>query len=667
MTVQLGRGNFNDVSPPAPAGRVNVHFQLDDSIDPGLISAHVAASGTSGSTAVAVVVEIALTPGAPGNFTVAHGLPAAPAFVLIQMDSGGDIWFQAATRYDATNLYLTASDAGIVGKAQCWLLAATFELPYTSSIGNFSVAHGLGTTPVLVQIQKTAAGGVWLQTPAADATNVYLTGSDAGITGFIEVWKILPIPVSSNYVRVALAPGAPGNFTVAHGLGAVPFLAEIEMTSGGSIWFQSSRYDGTNLNLVASDAGITGYADVWAASPSSAVITIPVTAAQGGTGLTTLPAHAVLLGEGTSAVGSAAPGTSGYVLTSNGPSADPSFQAVTGGDATRVGVQNESYSYAADTGAANAYVVALTPTVSSYTAGFRCAVKAANTNTGTSTLNAGGGAVTIKKLNGTTNLVAGDIVAGQIFVVEYDGTNFQMISPVATASGGGDTTAKYLIGGADATLTNAIVWPGITTSPNVPPVSPGTLDDEFDSGSLSGSWTTLNSPATNVGNSILGMRAVAHSGTLFKAIYKACPATPWIAAAKMALTAGPSNFSATGLFIYDGTKIIQFGAAYNGGYVINIQRYTNPTTYSGTTALTMSGIAAFEWVYLAVKNDGTNLIYYVSADGAGTPGGTGNWIQVLSEVKTAFLASVADVGLCVDCETTSYDTLLHCDWFRRLL
>jgi hypothetical protein len=466
---------IDDATPAAPSGRVNVKWQVDPVT--GKLSANVAATGTSGSTAVAVVVEIALTPGAPGNFTVAHGLPAAPAFALIQMDSGGEIWFQTA-RYDAMNLYLTASDAGIVGKAQCWLLAASAEVPFTSSIGNFSVAHGLGATPVLVQIQKTAGGGVWFQSTAADATNVNLVGDVAGITGFLEVWKILPIPVASNYSRVALAPSTPLNFSVAHGLGAVPFLAEITMTSGGAMWFQPARYDGTNLLLTPSDAGVTGYADVWAAAPSSAVISIPVTAAQGGTGLTTLPAHAVLLGEGTSPVGSAAPGAAGQVLTSNGASADPTFQAAPAGAVSSVfgrtgavvavsgdytaaqvtnaadqaSIQNESYSYGADSGSTNAYAITLSPAPGSYTAGQNFIVKAASTNTGSATLNVNSlGAKTIKKLDGATNLASGDIVSGQIFVVEYDGTNFQLVSPVANASGGGGGIPTNFTAGSSST------------------------------------------------------------------------------------------------------------------------------------------------------------------------------------------------------------------------
>jgi microcystin-dependent protein len=54
--------------------------------------------------------------------------------------------------------------------------------------------------------------------------------------------------------------------------------------------------------------------------------------------------------------------------------------------------------------------------------------KAANANTGAATLNVDGlGAVAIKK-NVNKDLSAGDIAAGQIIIVVYDGTYFQMIS-----------------------------------------------------------------------------------------------------------------------------------------------------------------------------------------------------------------------------------------------
>ena len=52
-----------------------------------------------------------------------------------------------------------------------------------------------------------------------------------------------------------------------------------------------------------------------------------VTVAQGGTGVATLGANGVLIGEGTSAVAVTGAGTAGQVLTSNGAGVDPTFQA----------------------------------------------------------------------------------------------------------------------------------------------------------------------------------------------------------------------------------------------------------------------------------------------------------------------------------------------------
>ena len=65
-------------------------------------------------------------------------------------------------------------------------------------------------------------------------------------------------------VTVAAAPAAAGNFTLAHGLGRAPQHAIVMMTSSGAIWFQSpTLFDGTNLYLVASDAGVTAKVVVW--------------------------------------------------------------------------------------------------------------------------------------------------------------------------------------------------------------------------------------------------------------------------------------------------------------------------------------------------------------------------------------------------------------------
>jgi hypothetical protein len=98
----------------------------------------------------------------------------------------------------------------------------------------------------------------------------------------------------------------------------------------------------------------------------------------------------------------------------------------TGEDVDGAGVLD----YAVDTGTANNYIIALNPALTAYVTGMPIYFKAANTNTGASTLNINAlGAKAIKK-NVDQYLVADDINAGQLITVIYDGTNFQMVSQV---------------------------------------------------------------------------------------------------------------------------------------------------------------------------------------------------------------------------------------------
>ena len=86
--------------------------------------------------------------------------------------------------------------------------------------------------------------------------------------------------------------------------------------------------------------------------------------------------------------------------------------------------------YAVDTGAADTYTIAVTPAVTSYSAGRQFRFKAANTNTGASTLDVDSvGAKAIVQADGSTALSAGDITAGQIVTVSYEGVDdeFHMV------------------------------------------------------------------------------------------------------------------------------------------------------------------------------------------------------------------------------------------------
>ena len=90
-------------------------------------------------------------------------------------------------------------------------------------------------------------------------------------------------------------------------------------------------------------------------------------------------------------------------------------------------VQDSSFLYAADSGSANTYAISLSPAVTAYAAGQIFHFKAANANTGASTLNVNSvGAKTIVK-DVNTALASGDISQNEVISVIYDGTNFQMV------------------------------------------------------------------------------------------------------------------------------------------------------------------------------------------------------------------------------------------------
>ncbi len=92
-----------------------------------------------------------------------------------------------------------------------------------------------------------AVGDAYLGSMTTDATHV-----------------VTALNATKLYGQVAASAAAPGNFSVAHGLGRAPRAALLRMTSSGAIWWQSpTDLDATYLYLVASDAGVTAKIIIW--------------------------------------------------------------------------------------------------------------------------------------------------------------------------------------------------------------------------------------------------------------------------------------------------------------------------------------------------------------------------------------------------------------------
>lgn len=112
--------------------------------------------------------------------------------------------------------------------------------------------------------------------------------------------------------------------------------------------------------------------------------------------------------------------------------------------------------YVVDTGTANALIVAMpTLALSAYTAGLELSVNVLVENTGASTIDVDGvGAKTILRADGSA-LQSGDLGAGQVVKLVYDGTNFRLLGASETAAAASATAAAASAAAAAASATAA--------------------------------------------------------------------------------------------------------------------------------------------------------------------------------------------------------------------
>lgn len=248
--------------------------------------------------------------------------------------------------------------------------------------------------------------------------------------------------------------------------------AYVDATTGGNANYDQNIVNGVaGANLTAGNVAYLKASDgKWYVADSSATATsvgvqlgiVQATVTSGSTALRILLGGRDKTQTGLTAGNTYYLSTAGAISTTQGanirlvgqvPSGSTTDLIVNfaGGDPS-LATTDSSKVYAADTGSSNAFAIALTPAIPAYKTGQLFFFKASFTNTGPSTLNVNSlGAKTIKKA-ATLDLASGDIATGQLVAVQYDGTNFQLMSGVANVS---LTAANYKFGGtgSDGALT----------------------------------------------------------------------------------------------------------------------------------------------------------------------------------------------------------------------
>ena len=93
-----------------------------------------------------------------------------------------------------------------------------------------------------------------------------------------------------------------------------------------------------------------------------------------------------------------------------------------------------TYNLLSSVAGTNTITAVATPTLTSYQAGATYSFIAANTNTGATTISIDGLAAKSITKNGSVALTAGDIQAGKMMLIEYDGTVFQLMNNIVYGS-----------------------------------------------------------------------------------------------------------------------------------------------------------------------------------------------------------------------------------------
>lgn len=141
-------------------------------------------------------------------------------------------------------------------------------MPFTTPTAT-SAADGTFSIQLIGNDQIQPAGSTYLATFKSGNSSLQvtysITGSNFDLTSAVPVGSTGYVsPYTPANVLLAAQPSTPGNFSIAHGLGRVPNGAFVMMTSGGQIWFQSPlMFDGNDVYLVASDAGVSAKIFVW--------------------------------------------------------------------------------------------------------------------------------------------------------------------------------------------------------------------------------------------------------------------------------------------------------------------------------------------------------------------------------------------------------------------
>jgi len=219
------------------------------------------------------------------------------------------------TNGDASATNIAQAGSGATGTAQYQIIRCTGN---PASLLTITISDTLtaGYSKTFVIINATSTSQSVKIVGSGPTTGITIASGDKSLVA----WN------GSDFVRVGASAG--GSTT------------QVQYNNAGSLAGSANlTFDGTTLTANdIIDSSLTASKPVFTNGSKNLVSTGTLGVDQGGTGLSTTTAYSVVF-TGTTSTGnfqaSAGPGTSGYVLTSNGAGALPTFQAAASSGATK--------------------------------------------------------------------------------------------------------------------------------------------------------------------------------------------------------------------------------------------------------------------------------------------------------------------------------------------
>jgi hypothetical protein len=224
-----------------------------------------------------------------------------------------------------------------------------------------------------------------------------------------------------------------------------------------------------------------------------------------------------------------------------------------------------------------------TPVIVAYTAGAQYSFLPQNNNTGAVTINIDTlGAKSVTKY-GTTALVANDLVAGSIALIEYDGTRFQLINPVPDSTDRLTTSIKTSAFAAVAANTYAVNTSAAAITATLP-ASPtaGDYITFTDYARTFGTYNLTLAPNGNKINASTNNVVLSVSGEAASIVY--IDATQgWLCYS--GFTNNPTTPYAIDYLVVSGGGGSSYGAGGGGGVLASTSTLTVGTAYTVTVGL----------------------------------------------------------------------------------